>query len=84
MVSSMLTTVVVISALRPTTLNVLPNSGVNDHLGRNVLAEVKHLISVVFQQDLDDILADVVDVALDRRKDDLALGLLTPRPSSRP
>ena len=57
-------------------LDVLPDGGVYDHLGRNVLAEVEDLISVVFKQDLDDIFADVVDVALDRREDDLALGLL--------
>ena len=56
--------------------NIFLDSGINDHLGRNVLAEVEHLIGVVFQQNLDDILADVVDISLDGRENDLALDLL--------
>ena len=42
--------------------NIFLDSGINDHLGRNVLAEVEHLIGVVFQQNLDDILADIVNL----------------------
>jgi hypothetical protein len=37
-------------------------------------AEVDDLVSVALEDDADDVLADVVDVALDRGHDNLALG----------
>ena len=40
--------------------------GANQFLGRNFDAEVDHVVAVIFQNDLDEIFADVVDVALHR------------------
>ena len=48
--------------------------GVEDLLGRHHDAEVDDLVVVALQHDADDVLADVVDVALDRGHDDLAVG----------
>ena len=42
-------------------------------LGRNLDAEIDDVVAVVGQDDLDQVLADVVDVALDRREHDFAL-----------
>jgi hypothetical protein len=50
--------------------------GVEDRVDRLLDAEVDHGVAVVGQDDVDEVLADVVDVALDRRQDDLALALL--------
>ncbi len=44
----------------------------NQRVGRNLDAEVDHAIAVVGENDLDQILADVVDVALHRSQHDLA------------
>ncbi len=52
---------------------------VEDLLGRDHHAEVDHLVVVALQDDADDVLADVVDVALDRRHDDRAVGVLLGR-----
>ena len=41
-------------------------------------AEIDHLEAVALQHDADDVLADVVDVALDGRHDDLALAACAP------
>ena len=57
-------------------LDIVFNGGVHDDLRVHVLAEVDHLVAVVFEQHLDDVLADVVDVPLDGGEDDLLLLLL--------
>ena len=49
--------------------------GLDDLGGRHHDAEVDHLEIVTLQDDADDVLADVVDVALDGREHDLAGGL---------
>ena len=46
---------------------------VEDPLGRHHHAEVVHLVVVAAEHDADDVLADVVHVALDRREHDRAL-----------
>ena len=40
--------------------------------GGDLDAEVDHVVAVVAEDDLDQVLADVVDVALDRGQQDLA------------
>ena len=51
--------------------------GGGDHLGDAHLdAEVDHLVAVVGEDDVDQVLADVVDVALDRGQHDRALAAL--------
>ena len=53
-----------------------------DHLGdRHLDAEVVHLVAVVGEDDVDEVLADVVDVALDGGEHDPALRRLALRPS---
>ena len=47
-------------------------------LRRDHHAEVDHLVAVAGQDDADDVLADVVHVALHRRHQDLGVGLLDP------
>ena len=48
--------------------------GLLDHLGdRDLDAEVVHLVAVVGEDDVDQVLADVVHVALDRGQHDAAL-----------
>ena len=54
-------------------LYILLNSRIDNKLGVNVPAEVNNGVAVVIKQYLYDILADVVNVALDRCKDNLAL-----------
>ena len=49
--------------------------GLDDLGGRHHDAEVDHLEIVTLQHDADDVLADVVDVALDGREHDLAGGV---------
>ena len=50
--------------------------GLYDTLGVNVAPEVEHVIAVVFEDDTDNVLADVMHVALDCGNDDLALAAL--------
>ena len=50
--------------------------GVEDLLGRHHHAEVDDLVVVALEHDADDVLADVVDVALDGRHHDRAVGVL--------
>ncbi len=52
-----------------------------DLVGRDHHAEVHDLVVVAPEDDADDVLADVVDVALDRRHDDLALRTACRRPT---
>ena len=52
---------------------------VQDLFGRHHHAEVVDLVVVAAQHDPDDVLADVVNVALDRREHQLAAHLLAPR-----
>jgi hypothetical protein len=47
--------------------------GVEDLLGGCHYAEIDHLVVVAAENDPDDVLADVVNVALDRGEDDLSL-----------
>ena len=58
----------------PDDVGVLGHGGVEDLLRRHHDAEVDDLVVVALEDDADDVLADVVDVALDGRHDDLALG----------
>ena len=51
----------------------LLDRGVEDRVGRHHHAEVDHLVVVAAEHDADDVLADVVDVALDGGEHDLAL-----------
>ena len=51
-------------------------------VARHHHAEIDDLVAVAAEHDADDVLADVVDVALDRRQDDLALA--TPSRRRRP
>ena len=54
-------------------MHVLFPHGVHHRLHRYVPAKIQHLKAVVFQNDPDDILADVVHIALDSGKDDTPL-----------
>ena len=49
-------------------VRALRGGGVEDLLGRHHHAEVDHLVVVAAEDDADDVLADVVDVALHRRE----------------
>ena len=51
----------------------LGDGGVEDRVARDHDAEVDHLVVVAAEHDADDVLADVVHVALHRREHDLAL-----------
>ena len=53
-------------------MNVLLHRCLYDGLRRNVPAQVQHLVAVVSQHRADDVLADVVDVAVDRGDDETA------------
>ena len=68
------------SPLMPMACALLLGRLVENHLDRLLDAEVEYLVAVVAEDDVDEILADVVHVALDRRQDDLALPP-SPRPS---
>ena len=54
-------------------MHILFPHGVHHRLHRHITAQVDHLKAVVFQNDLDDVLADVVHVALDGGQHDAAL-----------
>ena len=54
-------------------MHILFPHSVHHRLHRNITAQVDHLKAVVFQNDLDDVLADVVHVALDGGQHDAAL-----------
>ena len=56
-------------------VGVLLARRLQDLLCRHHDAEVDDVVVVALEHDADDVLADVVDVALDRRQHDLALGL---------
>ena len=58
---------------QPDDVGALGDRGVEDRLGRHHHAEVDHLVVVAAEHDADDVLADVVHVALDRGEHDLAL-----------
>ena len=60
---------------RPDDVGVVLARRVEDLLRRNHDAEIDDGEVVALEHDADDVLADVVDVALDRRRDDRALGL---------
>ncbi len=49
---------------------VLLDGDIEDAIGRHHDAEVDHLVAVAAEHDADDVLADVVDVALDSAEDD--------------
>ena len=55
----------------PTTSHPSSCGRVEDPVGRHHHAEVEHLVVVAAEDDPDDVLADVVHVALDRRDHDL-------------
>ncbi len=46
----------------------------DDRLGRDLLAQVDHVVAVVGEDGLDQVLADVMHIAVDGGKDDRALG----------
>jgi hypothetical protein len=54
-------------------VRVVPARGRQDRVDRLLDPEVERLVPVVRQDDVDQVLADVVDVPLDRRQDDAAL-----------
>ena len=58
---------------QPDDVGVVLLGGVEDLLRRHHHAEVDDVVVVALQHDADDVLADVVDVALDRRHDDRAV-----------
>ena len=62
----------------------LLDGGVEDRVGRDHHAQVDHLVAVAAEHDADDVLADVVDVALDGRQHDAARRLPSRRPSPPP
>ena len=49
---------------------------VDDLLRRNHHTEIDHFKVVALQDNSDDVLADVMDITLDRRHDDRAVGVL--------
>ena len=63
---------------------VLLLRSVEDPVGRNHHPEVDHLVVVAPEHDTDDVLADVVDVALDGGEHDLAAGASVALGPSRP
>ena len=56
--------------------DVLSDGCFRDGLGRYILSEVEHFKTVIFQHDLDNILADIMDIALNCGKDDPSLHFL--------
>ena len=58
---------------------LLPDS-VHHRLHRHIAAKVDDLEAVVLEDDADDVLADVVDIALDGCEDDAALAGPGPAP----
>ena len=57
-------------------MHILLPHRVHHRLHRHVAAKVDDLEAVVFEDDLHDVLADVVDIALHRRDDDATLALV--------
>ena len=74
----------VMRPLRPMIVGVFGAGALEDFFGRDHDTHVDDLVVVAGEHDADDVLADVVDVALDGGEDDLALGLddLLPEASS--
>ena len=62
----------VIRPLRPIRSALLVDGGLQDPIGRHHDAEIDDLVVVAPENDADDVLADVVDVALHGGQDDLA------------
>ena len=60
----------------PDDVRVLLLRRLQDFRRRHHHAEIDHLVIVALEHDADDVLADVVHVALDRGHDDLAVGAL--------
>ena len=58
----------------PDDVAVLVDRDVEHPVRRDHHAEVDHLVAVAAENDADDVLADVVDVTLDRREDDAGRG----------
>ena len=54
-------------------MHILFPHGVHHRLHRHITAEVDHLKAVVFQNDLDDVLADIMHIALDSCQHDASL-----------
>jgi hypothetical protein len=68
-------------AREPDEITAFSERRLEDSVARNHHAEVDHLVVVAAQHDPDDVLADVVDVSLDRGEHDLAARApVTPRP----
>ena len=61
-------------------MHILFPHGVHHGLHRHIAAKVDDLEAVVLEDDADDVLADVVDIALDGREDDAALAGPCPAP----
>ena len=62
----------------PDDARALLDGGVEDAVGRHHHPEVDHLVVVAAEHDADDVLADVVDVALDGREHDAPRDRLSP------
>ena len=60
-------------AAQPDEVGLLVDRGLQDPVGGHHHAEIDHLVAVAAEHDADDVLADVVDIALDRRHDDPSL-----------
>ena len=60
--------------LRPTSVGLLVHRRLQNAVCRHHDAEVDDVVAVAAEHDTDDVLADVVDVALDGREHDVALG----------
>ena len=61
-------------------MDILLPDGVHHRLHRHIAAKVDDLEAVVLEDDPDDVLADVVDIALDGGEDDAALAGPGPAP----
>ena len=66
----------VIRPLRPIEIGLLVDRRLQNPIARHHHAEVDDLVAVAAEHDADDVLADVVDVALDGGEHDLALAPL--------
>ncbi len=73
----MLVTVVVIRALKPTRLTSSLMAVSTIVLG-DILSQINHIKTIVFQQHLHDILANIMDVSLDCGQNDLILFSISP------
>ena len=54
-------------------MHILFPDGVHDRFHRHITAQVDDLKAIILQDDPDDVLADVVDIALDSGNDDASL-----------